>query len=59
MSNEEATSYACNCGAEHKFPAYVYAHWTEELTHTCDKCGAKYSICRGHAERLTNDKEQS
>lgn len=43
------------CGAEHKFPAYVYSHWRELLTHTCD-CGAQHEICAG-AVNLIDEKE--
>lgn len=40
------------CKTQHKFPAYVYAHWRELLTFTCP-CGAKYEICAGAVDRLT------
>lgn len=42
-------SYTCKCGAEHTYPAYVFAHWNEILTHTCEKCGAKHDVLRGIA----------
>jgi RNase P subunit RPR2 len=41
--------YTCKCGEFHKYPAYVYAHWRDLLTHTCEKCGAKHDILMGHA----------
>lgn len=52
---EQPKGYTCECGAEHKFPAYVFAHWYEELFHTCDKCGAKHSVLRGHAQLEPSD----
>lgn len=36
------------CGKEHEFDAYVYAHWDTLLGHTCD-CGAEHGILRGVA----------
>jgi len=41
--------YTCKCGAEHDFPLYVFAHWRDELTHTCSECGSRYSIFEGRA----------
>lgn len=38
--------HRCKCGKEHKWPAYIYAHFTEEIIHTCD-CGIKATICDG------------
>lgn len=44
-------SFKCaNCGTEHEFPAYVYAHWDMMLTHTCT-CGAQHHIRQGIATR--------
>jgi DNA-directed RNA polymerase subunit RPC12/RpoP len=41
--------YKCSkCGAENEFSSYVYAHWREILTHTCE-CGQKHEICHGIA----------
>lgn len=34
------------CAKDHKFPAYVYAHWSEPLVHTCE-CGTRHEILRG------------
>ena len=39
-------SWTCECGKEHEFPGYVYAHWDVQLVHTCD-CGRKHSILGG------------
>lgn len=42
-----AKGYTCpQCNTENEFPVYVYGHWHEELTHTCD-CGAKNDILAG------------
>lgn len=46
------TYWKCTgCGTEHDLPAYVHAHWDDELIHTCE-CGAKHSVCQGHIERI-------
>jgi hypothetical protein len=42
----------CDCGNREKFPAYVYAHWREPLTYTCEKCGTKYTILMGIATKV-------
>ncbi|VVB52807.1 Uncharacterised protein [uncultured archaeon] len=39
-------SYKCACGKVHVHPAYLYAHWDEIITHTCD-CGRKNDLLRG------------
>ena len=39
--------YRCSCGAEHEYPPYVYAHWSEFLTHTCSACGARNQVFEG------------
>lgn len=53
MADQELpTSYKCVCGEEHKFPAYVFAHWDEELAHTCGKCGARHRIVQGKATQI-------
>lgn len=44
-----ASGYTCaRCKEQHKYPAYVYAHWDVSLTHECS-CGAKHEIVRGKA----------
>jgi len=49
--------FTCECGKEHKFPTYVYAHWRELLIHTCDVCGAKHEICAGAVNLISSEKE--
>lgn len=41
--------FKCECGTEHPFSAYVYAHWDIRLSHTCDECGARHNILGGTA----------
>lgn len=36
--------HICKCGEHHRWPAYVYAHARDDLTHTCKKCGEKTRI---------------
>jgi hypothetical protein len=49
--------YACEaCGTEHRFPAYVYAHWEVRITHSCD-CGAKHSVLCGVATLVEQNEE--
>ena len=44
MSNAVPKGFNCmTCGKYHKFGAYVAAHSTISLTHTC-KCGAKHTV---------------
>jgi Zn ribbon nucleic-acid-binding protein len=39
--------YTCpDCKTHHDFSAWVYAHWSIELTHRCD-CGVKNTILKG------------
>lgn len=46
--SEIAKGFKCkSCGTFHEFGFYVHAHWKELLTHTCNKCGARHSVCRG------------
>lgn len=49
--------YTCICGEVHKYPAYVFAHWDEELIHTCEKCGTKHDIYQGEASIHSDDDE--
>jgi len=42
------SGYTCACERTHKYPAYVYAHWNDELTHTCE-CGRTATIQNGVA----------
>ena len=48
-------SFSCECGKVHPLGVYVAAHWTEELTHTCD-CGRKRTVCNGVVELIENTK---
>jgi hypothetical protein len=46
-------SFKCQtCWKTHHFPAYVFAHWNETLTHECDGCGAKHDILSGYAKLM-------
>ena len=49
-ANQEAKGYVCTCGEAHEYPMYVFAHWTEELTHQCKACGRNAYILRGIAD---------
>lgn len=40
------------CSKSHEFSAYVYAHWSIPLTHTCG-CGAVHTILAGVAKFST------
>ena len=46
---EKIRGFVCECGEEHRYTSYVYAHWLADLHHTCDKCGTVHSICNGVA----------
>lgn len=49
-------SFTCEtCKTEHQLPGYVFAHWDEPLTHTCD-CGAKHRLIRGQATQTKKGK---
>jgi len=45
--------FMCKCGVWHSFPMYVYAHFREPLTYTCERCNRRYEILLGVAEELT------
>jgi|3_EtaG_2_1085321.scaffolds.fasta_scaffold184596_2 hypothetical protein len=45
-------SYVCECGEEHQFPSYVFAHWGDEIVHTCNKCGQKWEIYEGLVNKV-------
>jgi len=36
----------CTCGKFSKFPAYVYAHWSDELIYRCE-CGQEWLVLSG------------
>lgn len=48
---ELPTGMTCKCGKFSKYPPYVYAHWCDVLTYTCE-CGRKYELCEGVAEEI-------
>jgi transcription elongation factor Elf1 len=49
------TGFKCTqCGEEHIFPSYVFAHWDEHLTHTCPNCGARHSVYQGEADAIND-----
>lgn len=57
MDKELPKGYTCAvCGKEHLFPSYVYAHWTEQITHECD-CGVKHNVLRGIAIRVKSSQK--
>jgi len=51
MSKTKPKGISCECGKFNEYPAYVYAHWKDDLTFTCE-CGRKYSILEGVSELL-------
>ena len=48
--------FTCDCGREHKFPLYVYAHWNILLTMTCESCSRTYEIQNGVALQIVQAK---
>lgn len=57
VNDDTPKGFACaTCGKFHEFSGWVYAHWRERLTHTCE-CGARYSICRGRAIQTKRGKK--
>ena len=49
LPGDPIKGFRCSgCNQRHEFPPYVYAHWDEELTHTCD-CGVRHIIVNGTA----------
>lgn len=38
------------CRKWHEFGAYVAAHWTALLVHTCDGCGWEHEVCSGRVK---------
>lgn len=43
------------CGKWHTLSGYVYAHYREELTATCDGCGTKHTTQLGQVWRQDNE----
>jgi|PlaIllAssembly_1097288.scaffolds.fasta_scaffold44816_5 hypothetical protein len=54
MKDKIPTSYICQCGREHPFAVWVFAHWRDLLVHKCG-CGRVNQIfagrCLGPAKR--------
>lgn len=48
-ASDTPKGFTCECGEEHAFNAYVYAHWDIALTHECPKCNRTHTILRGRA----------
>jgi hypothetical protein len=42
-------NFKCECGSTHEFPAYVFAHWRDAITHTCSHCERRHTIMMGRA----------
>ena len=49
--NDMPKGFKCECGKEHEFTPYVYAHWREILVHTCE-CGIKHEILAGTVSKI-------
>ena len=56
---DEPKGFTCECGEPHVYGVYVYAHWQEDLVHTCEKCSAKHNIRRGYATLVQPKKKRS
>ena len=50
--------FKCACGISHKLGAYVAAHWSEQLVHTCPSCGAKHYVFRGTVSPFSTSAEK-
>ena len=54
--DEKVKGFVCECGEEHLFDGYVYAHWYIDLVHSCGKCRRQHHIENGVAtSRLAID----
>ena len=50
LNTDAPKGYDCQCCKKnHKYPAYVFAHWDVTLTHKCEECDATHEILRGVA----------
>jgi transcription elongation factor Elf1 len=57
--NDLPKGFDCEtCDKHHEFVGYVYAHWNERLTHTCE-CGALHEIRAGIARQSKSGKNPS
>ena len=50
MKNVPSHAKCPYCGHETKLHVWVYAHWTMDLTGTCEGCGCEYGLCEGETE---------
>ncbi len=48
-SNLPAGFHCTACGARHEFGGWVYAHWSDDLTHTCE-CGQRHKVRKGEVK---------
>ena len=55
VKKELPKGFTCTCGRKHKFPMYVYAHWTIELLLICGECGKKWSFLEGEVEEVGDE----
>ncbi len=47
FKRDVASCWKClNCDTVHTLGVYVFAHWNDDLEHTCD-CGHRHSVLRG------------
>lgn len=53
-TTEESKGVTCRCGKFTPYDAYVYAHWTIDLTLTCD-CGRKWVTNHGVAYEIEEE----
>ncbi len=47
MKNVPSHAKCPYCGHETKLHVWVYAHWTMNLTGTCEGCELDYGLCEG------------
>lgn len=41
------THIVCKCGEENRLSLWVFAHWHEEISFTCQQCQNKVTLFRG------------
>lgn len=58
MPGELAAGFDCKCGKFHKYPLWVYAHWTTRLVFTCPDCKREYEIFAGNARENIRRKKK-
>lgn len=42
--------WRCTCGAEHRFPMWVYAHGRDLIKTHCTECGRPWNVLLFHAQ---------